>query len=454
MQNNLQNLNKIQQQMSSTKNFSKPSDDPLNVQRAMQLQTAIDANTQYASNIKTASKWMDTTDTALGQLGTALSNIRANLVKSGNAYSQSDKDKINDEVNQQISEIAQILNTNFEGEYIFGGTAGSSKPIMTDNYDITRSGKDDNGNDLSDYGSCVSLKYSNKDGKAIENLPAVVSDGFDVSKWQNKTIDFSIDGGTKISISVKPGDADIDAVVKDINSQIQSNTNLKDKINVVKTNNGNIKFLAVDSSQKITISTDIADMSKVNGKQLSNMDMENISSKKVIEVSQGVVLDYNATATEVMTYGDGADDNVSSLMDRVVHHLAGEVYSSSKADGSAVTSGDEGAVLGSDGKYYAWVYNSKAAQEELGGQDLVDMDAASSQVSKVRSQIGAKDSRMSDLGNQNSAAKLNLTDTLSNTEDIDLTKKTIEFATMITVYQACLQTGAKIMQPTLMDYIS
>jgi flagellar hook-associated protein 3 FlgL len=513
MQTNLQNLSKIQQQVASTKNYSKPSDNPLNVERIMQLETSVSANSQYASNIKVASKWMDTTDTALGQLGTVLSNIRDNLVKSGGAYVQDDRDKINDEINQQIAQLAQILNTNFEGEYIFGGTAGNSKPVKTESYDITRSGTDSSGNELTDYNGCISLKYANGDGDTLEDIPEVVSSGFNIDNWKitnpdgkEKTLTFKINGeshsikfsgkiddsninnalktnslddkikaeknedgsikfssvsgtdvitldsltggksinfisndsnsSTIVPLTIDSSDSDIDSAVKDLNSQIQSKTSsLKDKINVVKTNDGNIKFLATNSSDDIKLTTDISDMSDVSGKQLSSMDMENISSKKTIEVSQGVVLEYNATATEVLNYGDGEDDNVLDLMDRIVHHMAGQVESTD-SDGNTV-----------------WEYDEDAALEKLTGEDLDSIDAASKQVIKIRSEIGAKGNRMEDLADQNSAADLNLTEVLSDIEDIDVTKKTIELSTMITVYQSCLQAGAKIMQPTLMDYI-
>jgi flagellar hook-associated protein 3 FlgL len=444
MQTNLQNLSKIQQQVASTKNYSKPSDNPLNVERIMQLETSVSANSQYASNIKVASKWMDTTDTALGQLGTVLSNIRDNLVKSGGAYVQDDRDKINDEINQQIAQLAQILNTNFEGEYIFGGTAGNSKPVKTESYDITRSGTDSSGNELTDYNGCISIKYTNKDGDTLEDIPEVVSNGFDIDNWKKGKVIFSImksDGSVDKSIKISTKDENskkpenIDEVIKNINSNIQRNKKLKDKINVVKTNDGNIKFLAVNSSDNIKLTTSISDMSDVSGKQLSSMDMENISSKKTIEVSQGVVLEYNATATEVLNYGDGEDDNVLDLMDRIVHHMAGQVESTD-SDGNTV-----------------WKYDEDAALEKLTGEDLDSIDAASKQVIKIRSEIGAKGNRMEDLADQNSAADLNLTEVLSDIEDIDVTKKTIELSTMITVYQSCLQAGAKIMQPTLMDYI-
>lgn len=461
MKRNLNNLNKIQGQLSSTKNFSKPSDDPLNVQKSMQLNTSITANSQYGTNIKTALTWMESTDTTLGQIGTVLTKIRNNLVEAGNpGYGQDERDKINDEVNQQVSQLAQLFNTNLGGEYIFGGTQGLSKPVTTESYSVTREITDDDGNITTDtYEGCISLKYADKDGNVLEALPQVVSDDFNVNNWTGKSITFNVKGSsdstdTDYSLTVNSSDKTVDDVVKDLNTQIQNNSNLKDRINVVKTNDGNIKFLAVDESDIIKITTDISDMASSSGKQISNVAMDNIASDKNIEVSQGVVLSYNATAVEVIQYGEGQGDDIRSLMDRIVHHLAGQVESDTDSSGNTVDENTSGAILGSDGKYYIWKNDADAAKEKLTNEDLADIDVASKQVLKVRSEIGAKEKRMEDLSDQNSSTKISLTETLSKIEDIDVTEKTVEYSTMITVYIACLQTSAKIMQSTLMDYLS
>ncbi len=457
MQKNLQNLSKVQQQMSSMKNFSKPSDDPLNVERSMQMQTSLNATDQYYSNITSSLSWMQTTDTTMGQLGTVLTNIRGDLVKSGNAgYTQDEMDKVNDEVKQYVSQFAQILNTNLGGEYIFGGTQGLSKPVTTTT--------DSDGN--------VSIEYADAKGNVVDSIPEVVSSGFNISNWSNQTIKFTMENPedpsnpTEVNVNTldtSDGKETVDDVVKDLNNKIQQ-SDLKDSVSVVKTNDGNIKFLAVHSSDDIKISTSITDMAKVNEKQLSNVDMANIGADKTIEVSQGVVLDYNATASSIMQYGENNnnainDDTVKALMNRIQHHLAGQVLSDKKADGTTpVEAGDDGVINipDSDGTahYYVWKDDKDAATKELTGQDLTDIDAASKGLLKVRSQIGAKEKRMEALQDQNKSSKLNIQETLSQTEDIDLTQKTIEYSTMITVYQACLQTAAKVMQPTLMNYLS
>ena len=464
MQRNLTNLSNIQQQVSSTKNFSKPSDDPINVERAMQLQSSVNYTTQYGSNIKTANTWMETTDTTLGQIGTVLSNIRNNLEQAGGVYTQDEKDKINDAASQEVDQLATLFNTNFEGEYIFGGTAGLSKPITTTTDPNTK---------------IVTLQYADKDGNIVHDLPDVVSSGFHKSNWEGKNITFNV-AGKDYTVTLKTSYSGIDDVISDLNNKIQSNNvtptpanpatstdpGVRDKINVVKTNDGNIKFIAVNSSDNITMTaSDISDLSSVIGKQLSNMTMENIGADKNIEISQGVVLSYNATASDIMQYGSNynttSGDSINALMDRIQHHLAGQVLSDKRSDGTtAVASTDSDAVNIPDSNgtahYYAWIKDANSedeAKKQLMGQDLTDIDAASKKVLQVRSKIGAKEKRMSDLSTQNKSSITDLKEVLSKTEDIDITQKTIEYYTSITVYQACLQTGGKIMQPTLLDYV-
>src|SRR3712207_2100366 len=130
MKANLENVNKIQQQNTSGKKFRKPSDDPFAVARSMQLHTDINTNKQYSKNITDVSNWLDTTDTALGQAGDVLQRVRELLISAGNAaYGSDERKAIKDEINEKIGEMSQILNTNFGGNYIFGGTRSTTKPM-------------------------------------------------------------------------------------------------------------------------------------------------------------------------------------------------------------------------------------------------------------------------------------------------------------------------------------
>lgn len=159
-----------------------------------------------------------------------------------------------------------------------------------------------------------------------------------------------------------------------------------------------------------------------------------MSERLVTEISQGVTVEYNVTATEILQFTDGKGNSkdVMKVLENIVKHLDGKIQ---KSDGSG------------------WEENISGANEALTGQDIADMDEVINNLLKLRSQVGAKMNAMDSAKEKNLDENLNLTDILSQTEDIDITEKTMQFATAQTVYIAALQTSAKVIQPTLMDYL-
>ncbi len=288
MRTNLSNLNTIQGQITSGKQVRKPSDDPAKASKIMQINSDIGANKQYNTNIKNTTNWLDVTDTSLGQVGDAVSKIQDLLQSAGNGGDTSDEmTSIKDVINQKVGELSQILNTSFDGKYIFGGTSGTSKPA-----------------------------------------------------------------DTKV---------------------VGENTEL-----------------TMASSQG--------------------------TNKLLVEVSQGVTMDYNITASQVINYGTG-DNNLIKLLSNITSHL-------DSGDTTALTT-----------------------------TDLTGIKDAMTNVLSLRSEVGAKQNRMESAQTRNEDQNYNMTEILSTTQDIDITEKAMEYATMQTVYTASLQTSAKVLQPTLLDYL-
>lgn len=130
---NLTSMEKSQDQLSSGKNIRKPSDDPYGAVRQMQLSDEVDRNNQYLNNIQDSTEWMSTTDTALGQVSDALQRIRQLMISSANgAMTQTDIDANKEEVLQQIEQVVQVGNTQFDGKYIFSGKDVTQKPFSSD----------------------------------------------------------------------------------------------------------------------------------------------------------------------------------------------------------------------------------------------------------------------------------------------------------------------------------
>ncbi|GLC32324.1 flagellar hook-associated protein FlgL [Clostridium omnivorum] len=319
MRGNLANMQKLQQQLTSGKEIRRPSDDPFKVARAMQLTTDINTNKQYNENITNTINWLDTTDTALGQAGNVLQRVRELLVSAGNAgYSVNERKAVKDEINQKVGELAQVLNTNFDGKYVFGGSRGTTKPVDVENRD------------------------------ALGNI-------------KNAELFFYKNGGGKLAT----GDNELDM----------------------------------------------------------------LSSKLQVEISQGVTMDYNVTSTDILKFTNekGEQIDIADLFKRITNHLDGKNDSGTALDPTSVS--------------------------KLTGDDLLQITDSITNLLRIRSEVGAKENRMDSAKDKNEEENFNMTELLSKTEDIDITQKTMEFATMQTVYTASLQTSARVIQPSLLDYL-
>lgn len=312
---NLTNMQTLNRQLSTGKEISRPSDNPFKTARSMQLNTDISTNKQYNENIKDTINWLDSTDQALYQATNTMQRVRELLVSSGNAaYGSDERDAISYEINEKIEELSQILNTNFDGKYIFGGTKGSSKPV-------------------------------------------------------------------DIKIDPISGDKEIMFVDKEG------------------------RELSLDSEDEY----------------IKNQ-LDILGSKLNVEISQGVTIEYNVTAKELLSFRNEKNEEVNVI------DLLGDIVKNLK-------SGDE-------------VDSNKLVNENLGAIDDVITNLL-----KARSEVGAKQNRMELAQEKNEDENFNMTDILSKTEDIDFTQKTIEYSIAQTVYMASLQVSSKVLPPTILDYL-
>jgi len=412
MRNNLENMQRIQQQMTSGKLFSKPSDDPFKVARSMQLYSDISSNKQYNSNISDVTNWLDTTDAALDQGGKVLQRVRDLMISAGNgSYSPDERKKIKDEVNQLVGQFSQVLNTNFDGKYIFGGTRGTTKPTNTTAIYAVPSST--NKSNKAGGNASVSGKITTSDTAFVVKINSVAGD-------KANSVSMSVDGGNTFSSSIAPGadgKFDLGNGLK-INIDNNSGNSSGDTYTFSLIENQNLVYYDKNGTELPTDSSASADQ---------QTQFENISSKLKTEISQGVFVDYNVNAHDVINYGSNPGDDLRSLFNRIINHLDGN--------------NDDGTTMDSD------------SVSKINGQDLTDIDAAINNLLKVRSEVGAKQNRMDSALSQNTQQNYSLTEILSKNEDIDITEKTMEYATMQTVYLASLQTSAKVLQPSLLDYL-
>jgi flagellar hook-associated protein 3 FlgL len=90
----------------------------------------------------------------------------------------------------------------------------------------------------------------------------------------------------------------------------------------------------------------------------------------------------------------------------------------------------------------------------LGSSALTELDGAFTTAVNARTTVGGLANRLDTQTNRLSAQELSVMGLLSNVEDADMAKTMITYAQTQTAYQAALQAGAKIIQPTLLDFLT
>lgn len=132
---NLQlSTSKVQQtmnQLSSLKEVSKSSDNPLLVAKILDLNVSVAQNKTYGQTISDSTQWSQTQDSALDSVSTLMLNIRNLIEASANSgtVTQETLDANRKEISQSIAGVVDALNTNYDGRYIFGGTKTQEPPF-------------------------------------------------------------------------------------------------------------------------------------------------------------------------------------------------------------------------------------------------------------------------------------------------------------------------------------
>lgn len=136
----LNNLNKnrselstLQNQASSLKRITKPSDDPAGVSRILQNRTDSQNMTQFEKNIFLGKTFLDTTETILAQMNDVL--VRAKelaLQAASDTNSGLPREMIASEVEQLYHSIVEMSNRRFGERYIFAGHKTTEPPFSKD----------------------------------------------------------------------------------------------------------------------------------------------------------------------------------------------------------------------------------------------------------------------------------------------------------------------------------
>ncbi|PSR28398.1 MAG: flagellar hook-associated protein 3 [Sulfobacillus thermosulfidooxidans] len=130
VQTQYQRIGQLQEEASTGQRFQVPSDSPSRVTATMNLNTALAQTKAYETAATQAQNWLNTTSGALQNMQQIWQNVLNIAVEaSNNTLTPTDRTALTIQVQQAQKALAQLLNTRYEGIYIFSGYNSQTPPI-------------------------------------------------------------------------------------------------------------------------------------------------------------------------------------------------------------------------------------------------------------------------------------------------------------------------------------
>ncbi|WP_281883057.1 flagellar hook-associated protein FlgL [Paenibacillus sp. YYML68] len=413
LNNNLSKMSHYQDQVATGRKLNKPSDDPVGLSFAMRYRSDITANEQYQENISTAISWLEFTDTLMEQAGSAFHRIRELTVQGANGSNPKGAlDAIKSEILELSDQLVTIGNSQFNGKYVYNGQITDVPPYK----------------------------------KGISEVPLAISVGGTVDvnaadvTANNNQLRLIINRGQEVTVTLPPKDYAAEggaaAFATDLQDAIHAAVGGTNKVTVTADAENKLVIRSTDGSPNAGIqitggslavnwmseSRDLKDLVKVDN-PASNVKLYHIEAQHsttdhgdiYFEIATGVRMPVNITGDKV--FGHPSDgDNVFNVLSQIINAL-------DKQDTGQVS--------------------------ELLGK----LDSRMNTFLEVRADLGAKLNRIQLSEERLKDIDLNLKELQNQTEYADVAELITTLKTYESVYQASLSVGAKIISPSLVDFL-
>jgi len=140
----LANINNVQDQLATTeqelstgRSINQPSDNPCGAGLSISLNQDLSSLANYSSSVTDGTAWTSAASTALTNIQSMVQRAQELVVEASNGtLSPSNLSASAAEINQLTDAIKQEANTQYNGQYIFSGTATGTAPYSTGTGDV------------------------------------------------------------------------------------------------------------------------------------------------------------------------------------------------------------------------------------------------------------------------------------------------------------------------------
>lgn len=122
----------IQTQLTTQSKVNKPSDNPLSNARIMRMQNQLTGIDTYKKNVSYASSIINDSILSMESMQSEIQNIQVNLTQLNSAIVNDDLAAFAESIDASIEILVDLANSDFNGQYSFGGTESQKKPFYYD----------------------------------------------------------------------------------------------------------------------------------------------------------------------------------------------------------------------------------------------------------------------------------------------------------------------------------
>ncbi|MEC7641489.1 MAG: flagellar hook-associated protein FlgL [Nitrospinota bacterium] len=475
--------------LSTGKKVQRPSDDPAGTRETLALRTTLRQTEQFIRNMSDIRNFVSQSETVLNNVSGVLIRAKELAVNqlSGTANAQTRKFAVS-EVNNLIAEVLQTGNTKIDTRFAFGGSQVTTQPFQESASGAIYLGNTEDitieiGNKMN-----VVINIPGSDVLATDlnpnlalttavtdlNRGAGISPGsFTISDRAGNTGTVTINNSMTIGDVISAIDSAGTSITASINSA-QNGLRLTDStpiitqaLSVTELGSGstasslgilgqrNGDSIGLDLDPRVSNSTLISDLNGGEGLTLSSINLVNGGA------SGAISFDSATTVGDVLNRINNAGFNVTagiSSQGNALRVISND--STTTAIVREVGTGKTGQQLGLGGGRNV-LTTLIQFKEALNRDDtsalqavLENLDTGLESLGESRAISGSILRRVDDNQFVLDQSIVDQTNQLSNIEDIDFAKKASELASLELAFQATLNTTARILQPSILDFLA
>lgn len=402
--------NKIQEQLSDGKALHRPSDDPVKTIRSLRFNINLKENEQYTQHVKDSISWMETTDGAMSDLSSLMIKAKELTVKAVAPNPDMGLDAIADELDGLINQMVEIGNTKIGDRYVFAGQNDKVQPFQR-------------------------RIVTNADGTQTESV---------VYSGDNNKISMRIQPG-----SVTPSQDSVNLTGKEVfglstveenGKEIQTATALNDLIRIKEALKG-----TPETYKSNPAGGDVSQASSEEHKaftlRIDDIDATGLPTKASYSIDGGQTW---KTAEQVL---DASNNPIPGC-------FAMQATDMGTVDPVQYQFGTNNSENQVGDTYTLPQTTAERDLEWVSKVGLYLADSGHNSILQAQTLIGTRMAMYEQAQALLEKSNVTITDYVSANEDLDIAKAIVDYKTSESVYRAALSVGARLMPPSLVDFMN